>query len=76
MTKLLQRALENVSKLSEQEQNAAAEALFAHIAGETRYRLTDEQVKEVRRIRKNIRTGKAKLVSAGQMSKFWKKRGV
>jgi len=71
MTKLLQRALENVSKLSEQEQNAAAEALFAHIAGETR-----EQVKEVRRIRKNIRTGKAKLVSAGQMSKFWKKRGV
>ena len=76
MTKLPQKPIADVRKLPESVQNAAAEALFVHIAGEPRYRLTEEQVREVRRIRKNLRVGKTTLVSPRQMSAFWKKRGV
>ena len=76
MTKLLERAIQNVRKLPASEQDAAAEALFVHIAGEPRYRLTKEQVSEVRRIRKGLRSGKTRLVGKRQMSAFWKKLGV
>ena len=76
MTKLLERAIENVRKLPSSEQAAAAEALFVHIAGEPRYRLTDAQVAEVRRIRKGLKSGKTKLLGKRQMSAFWKKLGV
>ena len=76
MTKLLERAIENVRKLPSSEQDAAAEALFVHIAGEPRYHLTKEQVAEVRRIRKRLKSGKTKLVGKRQMNAFWKKLGV
>ena len=76
MTKLLEQAIANIQKLPEPQQNAAAEALFVHIAGEPRFRLTPEQVREVRRIQKNVRTGKTRLVSGKTMNTFWKKSGL
>lgn len=51
MTKLLEQAIAQARHLSEAEQDALAETLLAHLAGDdtTRYRLTDEQMAEVRR---------------------------
>lgn len=76
MTKLLEKAIANVRKLPEPEQNAAAEALFAHIAGEPRYRLTPEQIIEVKRIQRNLRAGKTHLITRRQINAFWKKCGL
>jgi putative addiction module component (TIGR02574 family) len=50
MTKLLDEAVARLRELPEQEQDAMAETLFAHLAGQHgRYRLSDEQVEEVKR---------------------------
>lgn len=51
MTKLLEQAIAQVRDLPEPEQDAMAEALFAHLAGGQAYRLTDAQVEEVTRRR-------------------------
>jgi putative addiction module component (TIGR02574 family) len=50
MSKLLEQAVARVRELPEEEQDAMAEALFAHLIGnQVHYRLTDEQVEEVER---------------------------
>ncbi len=50
MTKLLDQAVARLRELPDEEQDAMAETLFAHLAGrDESYRLTEEQAKEVRR---------------------------
>jgi putative addiction module component (TIGR02574 family) len=50
MTRLFDEAVARVRQLPEDEQDAMAETLLAHLAGQDgRYRLTDEQVEEVKR---------------------------
>jgi hypothetical protein len=54
MTKLLQDAIERLKELPESRQNEVAAALMELAeGGESEYRLTDEQVEEVRRRRAN-----------------------
>lgn len=51
MTKLLDEAIEHLRDLPEDEQDSAAEALFAFISSDERqYRLLPHQVSEVQRI--------------------------
>lgn len=76
MTKLLEAAIAKVRELSEAEQDAAADALFAHIAGSHRtYRLAPEQVVDVRRIQQDLRDGNTHLATDEEMAAFWKKLG-
>lgn len=75
-TVLLEQAIQNVRKLPASDQDAAAAALFVHIAGEPSYRLSEEQVAEVRRIRRDLHSGRTKLIDSRRMSAFWKKLGV
>jgi len=53
MTKLLQKAIQQVEQLPEDEQDAAAGALIDYLAHMRDLRLTDEQLTEVRRRRAN-----------------------
>ena len=59
MTKLLEQAIAKARELSEAEQDAIADALFAHFAGgDDRYRLSAEQAADVSRIRDDLRSGR------------------
>ena len=57
MTKLLEQAVEQVRELPEEQQDAAADALFAFISSDERdYILSPQQAAEVRRIREKLHT--------------------
>jgi len=77
MTKLLEQAISQVRELSEAEQDAAAEAIFAHISGDDRrFGLTPEQVRDVERIRKALSDGTSRLATDEEIAEFWKKLGA
>ena len=77
MTKLLEEAIAKVRELPEDQQDAAADALFAHISGDAgRYRLTPEQVAEVIRIQKDLREGRTRLATDDELAAMLKKSGL
>ncbi len=77
MTKLLEQAVEQARELPEEDQDAAAEALFALIANEDqRHGLSVEQAEEVKRIRARLQSGETRLATAEEVSTLWKKCGV
>jgi hypothetical protein len=58
MSKLLQEAIQTLRELPEDEQDAAADVLFAYISGDERqYHLLPHQAEAVRRIRRDLKTG-------------------
>ena len=77
MTKLLEQAVEKARELSEEDQDAAAEALFAHMANLDRHHsLSVDQVEEVKRIRTRLHSGETRLATDKEVSALWKKCGV
>jgi hypothetical protein len=77
MTKLFEEAIAKVRELPEDQQDAAADALFAHISGGAgRYRLTPEQVAEVMRIQKDLREGTTRLATDDELAALRKKCGL
>lgn len=64
MTKLLEEAIEQLRDLPEEEQDAAADVLFAYISSDAReYQLQPHQVAEVHRIRHGLRDGSTRLAT-------------
>jgi hypothetical protein len=77
MTKLLEQAIAEARELSEQEQDAIADALFAHITGGTpTVQLTPRQIADVNRIRQDLRTGRTRLASDEETTALWEKCGL
>jgi hypothetical protein len=77
MTKLLEQAIAKARELSEAEQDAIADALFAHLPGsDSRYRLSAEQAADVVRIRDDLRSGRTRLATDEEVSAVWKKCGL
>jgi Putative addiction module component len=76
MTKLLEAAVARARELPENQQDQLAEALFAHLAGEQRFRLTDEQVEEVKRRQRELREDNARLATEEEMDALWEKCGL
>jgi hypothetical protein len=77
MTKLLDEAIEQLRELPDEDQNAAADVVFAYVANDDRnYRLLPHQVAEVQRIRKNLREGKTKLATDKEVAAARKKAGL
>jgi hypothetical protein len=77
MTKLLEQAIAKARELSDEEQDAAADALFAHMAGDSRgCGLTPEQVADVNRIRADLRAGRTRLATGEEAAALWKKCGL
>ncbi len=76
MTKLLEEAIAKVRELPDDQQDAAADALFAHISGDAgRYQLTPEQVVEVIRIQGDLREGRTRLATDDELAALRKKAG-
>jgi len=71
MTKLLEDAIAQARELPENEQDQIAEALFAHMAG-AEFRLTDDQVEEVKRRQRELREGKTRFATEEEMDALWK----
>jgi hypothetical protein len=77
MTKLLEQAIATVRALPDEEQDAAADALFVHLEGNHRHlTLSAEQIEDVRRIQRDIREGRLHLASDEEMVALWKKCGL
>jgi hypothetical protein len=77
MTKLLEQAVDQARELPAEGQDAAADVLFAHIANEDRhYRLSAEQVAEVKRIRERLQSGETRLAAEDEIQALWKKCGA
>jgi hypothetical protein len=69
MTKLLEQALQYLRDLSEEEQDAAADVLFAYIASDERdYQLQPHQVAEIHRIRRGLRDGSTRLATDAEVN--------
>jgi len=68
MTKLLDEAIDQLRELPDEEQDAAADALFAYISNDDRlYVLQPDQVADVRRIRDDLAVGKTRLATDGEV---------
>lgn len=77
MTKLLQEAIETLRDLPEDEQDAAADVLFAYISSDERqYRLRPDQAEAVRRIQRDLKTGKTRLATDAEVIDLKKKSGI
>jgi hypothetical protein len=68
MTKLLEEAIEQLRDLPEEEQDAAADVLFAYIASDERdHQMQPHQVAEVHRIRRGLRDGSTRLATDAEV---------
>jgi hypothetical protein len=68
MTKLLDEAINQLRELPDEEQDAAADALFAYISNDDRvYSLRPDQVADVQRIRIGLAAGRTRLATDGQV---------
>ncbi len=77
MTKLLDKAIDEVRKLSDAQQDLAAEVLLSVVnPTASSYRLTPQQVEEVKQIQRDLRAGIADFASEDEMVALWKKCGL
>jgi hypothetical protein len=77
MTKLLDEAIEHLRDLPEEEQDSAAEALFAFISSDERqYRLLPHQVTEVRRIQRGLQDGATRLATDQEIERARKRARI
>jgi hypothetical protein len=75
--KNLEDLMERVRHWSERRQEDAAEILLEMERQDTSgYRLTDAQVREVARIQRDVRDGKATFATDEQMASLWKSCGL
>jgi len=78
MTKIqIEEVLERVRTWPQKRQKDAARMLeLMEEQDERRYHLTEEQVAEVKRIQRALRTGKTRLATEREMAALWKKFGL
>jgi hypothetical protein len=77
MTKLLKQAIDQLRELPEEEQDAAADALFAYISSDERqYALRPEQVEEVRQIQNRLQKGLTRLATSAEVNSVRRKSSV
>jgi len=76
MSTLLKKAIQVIEALPSSEQDVYAEILYAHLATEPHYRLTPAQVKRVQQTRRDLRSGKTRLLTESDMEAFWKSMGL
>jgi len=77
MTQLFEKAIEQVRELPEEEQDAAADVLFAYVSSEERqYSLRPHQIMQVRRIRQDLHEGKTRCATDAEVAAIKKKSGV
>ena len=71
------KVLKRVRKWPQKRQKDAARILIAMEHADTSpYHLTDEQVEEVKRRRRDLKNGKARYATEREMAALWKKCGL
>lgn len=76
-TKNLEQLMDRVRHWPESRQEDAAEILLEMERQDTsEYQLTDAQVREVVRIQRDIREGRARLATDEEMAELWKSCGL
>jgi hypothetical protein len=76
-TKDLDELMERVRRWPRERQEDAAEVLREMERQDaSRYRLSDDQAKEVARIQRDVREGKVALATDEQMAALWKSCGL
>lgn len=77
MTTLLDEAIERLRELPDDEQNAAADVLFAYIASDdTAHELRSDQVEEVGRIRDGLASGSTRLATGQEVTQSKSRLGI
>jgi len=77
VSKLLEHAIKELRNLPEDEQDAAADALFAYMSSDERhYWLLPDQVAEVHRIRRALRDGTTRLATNAEVTALKKKSRI
>jgi hypothetical protein len=77
MTRSLEEAINELRNLPKEEQDAAADVLFAYITSDERqYSLAPHQVAEVQRIRSALRQGDTRLANDAEVRAVRKRRHV
>jgi len=77
MSRLLDEAIEQLRDLPEEEQDSAADALFAFISSDERqYRLLPQQVSEVQRIQRALKSGATRLATDLEIERERKKSRI
>jgi hypothetical protein len=71
MTRLLDEAIETLRQLPAEEQDAAADVLFAYMSNDERHHsLRSDQVETVHRIRHDLKTGKTRLATDDEVARL------
>ena len=69
MSRLLDEAIETLRDLPEEDQDAAADVLFAYISEDERqYCLRPDQAEAVRGIQRNLKSGKTRLATDDEVT--------
>jgi hypothetical protein len=69
MTRSLDEAIEKLRKLPSEEQDAAADVVLSYLSSDERhYRLSPHQAEEVRRIRRDLTSGKTRLATSEEVA--------
>jgi hypothetical protein len=77
MTKLLEEAIEELRNLPDDEQDAAADVVFAYVSSDERQcRLQPFQIAEVQRIRNALTDGATRLATDSEVAEVRKKSRV
>jgi len=77
MTKLLEQAIEQIRELPAEQQDAAADALFAYISNDDCHcALSPDQVAEIDRIRERLHTGKTRLGTPDEVAAIRKQSNL
>lgn len=75
--KNLEQLMERMRHWPERRQEDAAEVLLEMERQDTSgYRLTDDQAREVARIQRDVRDGKARFATDEEMAELWKSCGL
>jgi hypothetical protein len=76
-TKTLKEVIERVQNWPQERQEDAAQVLLEMEKQDAQpYRLTDEQVREVARIERDIRQGRGTFATDEEMAALWKSCGL
>lgn len=77
MTTMLDEAVEKVRALPEAEQELAADVLMQLVhRHDPAYRLTPDQVEEVRRTLKGLEDGTVRVLSDQEVEEMWRRLGA
>ena len=77
MTNLLEQAIETLRDLPEDEQDAAADVLFAYISSDERqYRLRPDQAEAVRRTQRDLKMGKTRFATDDEVAAIKRKSSI